>query len=125
MWEIMADYIGKQSRGIKIIAGDFLKCKGQTLEDYLDYIRVPCNKGDELSVHFLVYMTNLKVVVMTKTGFWSTVMDCDVFPANVVLVSLGKSTFRDTTPIPSKPTHIPDKDKVIEREALCVIDPNR
>ena len=85
-----------------------MKHKGQTLEDYIDYIRVPCNNGNELSVHLLACMTNLKVVVMTKTGFWSAVMDCDVFSADVVLVFSGKSTFRDTTPIPSKPTHIPD-----------------
>ena len=111
MCEIMADYIEKQSEGIKTIAGDFLKCKGQTLEDYLDYVREPCNKCDELSVHLLVCITNLKVVAMTKTGFWSTVIDCDVFSADIVLVYLGKSTFRDTTPIPSKPTCVPDDDK--------------
>ena len=125
MHKIMADYIEKQSEGIKIIAGDFLKHNSQTLEDYLDYIRVPCNKGNELSVHLLACMTNLRVVVVTKTGFWSTVMDCDVFSANAVLVFLGKSTFRDTTPIPSKPTHIPDENKVNKHEAPCVIDPNR
>ena len=125
MHEIMADYIEKQSEGIKIIAGDFLKCKGQTLEDYLDYIRVPCNKGDELSVHLLSCMTNLRVVVVTKTGFCSTVMDCDIFSADIVLVYLGKSTFRDTTPIPSKPTRIPDDDEVNEHEVPHVINPNK
>ena len=62
----MADYIENHSDGIKIIAGDFLKHKGQTLDDYLEFIRVPGNKGNELSVHLLVCMTNLKVVVMTK-----------------------------------------------------------
>ena len=65
----MADYIENHSDSIKIIAGDFLKHQGQTLDDYLEFIRVPGNKGDELSVHLLVCMTNLKVVVVTKSGF--------------------------------------------------------
>ena len=97
----MADYTENHSEGIIIIASDFLKCKGQTLGDYLKFTRVPGNKSDELAVHLHACMTNLKVVVMTKTGFWSTVMDCDPLSADVVLVYLGKSTFRDTTPIPS------------------------
>ena len=74
------------------------------------------NKGNELSVHLLACMTNLKVVVMTKIGFWSTVMDCDVFSADAVLVYLGKSSFRDITPIPSKPTTIPVDDEVNKHE---------
>ena len=71
MQSTMADYMEKHSDGIKIIAGDFLKHKGQTMEDYLEFIRVPGHKGDELSVHILACMTNVKVVVVTKTGFWS------------------------------------------------------
>ena len=123
----MADYIENHSESIKIIASDFLKCKGQTLEVYLDFIRVPGNKGDELAVHLLACMANLKVVVMTKTRIWSTVMDCDPFSADIVLVYLGKSTFRDTTPTPSKPTLIPAdiNDKVNEHEVDPKVDRNR
>ena len=108
----MADYIQNHSDDIEIIAGDFLKHKGQTMKDYLEFIRVPGNKGDELSVHLLACMTNLKVVVVTKTRFWLTVMDCDVFSADVVLVYLGKSSLRDIIPIPSKPTPIPVNNEV-------------
>ena len=127
MQATMADYKENYSEGIKIIASDFLKCKGQTLEDYLDFIRVPGNKGDDLAVYLLACMANLNVVVVTKTGFWSTVMDCDLFSADVVLVYLGKSTFRDTTPIPSKPTPIPANinDKVNEHEVDPKVDGNR
>ena len=123
----MAGYIENHSEGINIIASDFLKCKGQTSEDYLDFIRVPGNKGDELAVHLLACMANLKVAVVTKTGFWSTVMDCDPFSADVVFVYLGKSTFRDTTPIPSKPTPIPAHidDKVEEHEVDPKVDGNK
>ena len=128
MQSTMADYIEKNSASIKITAGDFLKCKGQTLEDYLDFIRVVAHKGHKLSVHLLACMTNLKVVVITKTRFWSTVIDCDVFSVDIVLVYLGKSTFRDTVPIPTKPTLILVNDQVNEHnvpEVPQVIDPNR
>ena len=70
-------------------------------------------------------MTNLKVVVVAKTGFWLTVMDCDVFSVDVVLVYPGKSSFRDTTPIPSKPTPIPVSNEVNEHEVPHVINPIR
>ena len=96
MWATMVEYIEKEAEAVTSVAGDFLKCKGQTLVDYLHFIRAPGNKGDELAIHILACMTNLKVVVVTKTGFWSTVMDCDPLSADVVLVYLGKSTFRDT-----------------------------
>ena len=61
-------------------------------------------------------MTNLKVVVMTKIRFWST---------DFVLVYLGKSSFRDTTPIPSKPTPIPIDNEVNKHEEPHDIDPNK
>ena len=96
----MADCIENHSEGIKIIASDFLKHKSQTLEDYLDFIRVPGNKGDELAVYLLACMANLKVVVMTKTGFWSTVMDCDPFSADVVLVNMANLHLETQPPSP-------------------------
>ena len=53
MWLTMADYIENHSDGINLIAGDFLKCKGQTFDDYLEFIRVPGNKGNEYQCTFL------------------------------------------------------------------------
>ena len=111
----MVEYIEKEAEVVTSVAGDFLKHKGQTLADYLHFIRALGNKGDELVIHILACMTNLKVVVVTKTGFWSTVMDCDPISADVVLVYLGKSTFRDTVPIPipTKTLAIPIDDVVL------------
>ena len=126
----MVEYIAKKAEVVTSVAGDFLKRKGQTLADYLHFIRVPGNKGDKLAVHILACMTNLKVVVVTKTGFWSTVMDCDPLSADVVLVYLGKSTFRDTVPIPipTKTLPIPIDDdtdtELNKHEETKVCDPN-
>ena len=68
----MVEYIEKKAEVVTSAAGDFLKHKGQTLADYLHFIRVLGNKGDELAVHIIACMMNLKVVVVTKTGFWSS-----------------------------------------------------
>ena len=127
MQATMVEYIEKEAEAVTSVAGDFLKRKGQTLADYLHFIRVLGNKGDELAIHILACMTNLKVVVVTKTGFWSTVMDCDPLSADAVLVYLGKSTFRDTVPIPTKTLPIPidDDSELNEHEETKVCDPNR
>ena len=37
MQATMAGYIENHAEGMKTITGDFLKRKGQTLEDYLDF----------------------------------------------------------------------------------------
>ena len=124
----MVEYIEKEAEAVTSVAGDFLKCKGQTLADYLHFIRALGNKGDELAIHILACMTNLKVVVVTKTGFWSTVMDCDPLSADVILVYLGKSTFKDTVPIPiptkTLPIPIDDDTELNEHEETKVCDPN-
>ena len=102
MWAIMAEYIQTNADGIKVVAADYLQWKGQTLDDYVEFIKVPGHKGDELSVYLLACMTNFKVIMVMKTGYWSTVDDCDVLSADIVLVYLGKSSFRDTVPIPTR-----------------------
>ena len=34
----MVEYIEKEAEAVTSVAGDFLKCKGQTLTDYLHFI---------------------------------------------------------------------------------------
>ena len=107
MQATMVEYIEKEAEAVTSVAGDFLKHKGQTLADYLHFIRVPGNKGDKLAIHILACMTNLKVVVVTKTRFWCTVMDCDPLSADVILVYLGKLHLETQNPSPSPQKHSP------------------
>ena len=125
MRAIIAEYIQTNADGINIVAGEYLQQKGQTLDDYVEFIKVQGHKSNKLSVHLLACMTNFKVVIMMKTGYWSTVDDCDVLSADIVLVYLGKSTFRDTVPIP-KPPPIPidDDAELNEHEVPKVVNPN-
>ena len=108
------------------MAGEYLQRKGQTLDDYVEFIKVPGHKGDELSVHLFACMMNFKVIIVMKTGYWSTVDNCDVLSADIVLVYLRKSTFRDTVPIPIKTTPIPidDDAELNNHEVPKVVDPN-
>ena len=127
MWAIMAEYIQTNEDGIKIVSEEYHKHKGQTLNDYLKSIKVPSNKGDELAVHLLACMMNFNIIIITKTGYWSTVVDCDVSSADIVLVYLRKSTFRDTVPIPITPFPSPVEidDKVNKHEVDPKVDGNR
>ena len=59
MWTIMAEYIHTNVIGINVVAGDYLQQKGQTFDDYVDIIKVPGHKGDELSVYLLACMTSV------------------------------------------------------------------
>ena len=122
----MAKYIQTNVDGINIVAGEHLQQKGQTLDDYVEFIKVPGHKGDELSVHLLACMTNFKVIIMMKTGYWSTVDDCDISSADIILVYLRKSTFKDTVPIPTKTTPIPidDDAELNKHEVPKVVYPN-
>ena len=81
------------------VAEEYLSRKGQTLDDYLDYIKQPGNKDDELALHIMACMANISTIVVTKTGVWST-FNGEVSDAELVLVYLGKSTFQDMVPIP-------------------------
>ena len=94
------------------------------MDDYVEFIKVPDHKGNELSVYLLACMMNFKVIIVTKTGYWSIVDDCDVLSADIVLVYLGKSMFRDTVPIPTKTTPIPIDDELNKHEVPKVVDPN-
>ena len=68
----LADYIREHRANIEVVARDFLKRKGQSLEDYLEFIQHPGHRGDELSVYLLTRMGNRAISVITKTGYVST-----------------------------------------------------
>ena len=87
----LADYIRVHRANIEVVARDFLKRKGQLLEDYLEFIQHPGHRGDELSVYLLGCMGNRGICVITKTRYWSTFEEADIN-----LVYLGRSVFWNT-----------------------------
>ena len=82
--------------------GEAVKYMGQTLEDYIAYMKEPGNKGDELSLHSCAHVCQKQVAVVTKTNVYYTekLNSCDDFiqilDCDMVLVYLGKGVFHGT-----------------------------
>ena len=95
----LADYIIRYCDPMSEVAEEYLSRKGQTFDDYHEYINQLGNKGDELALHIMACMANIATIVVTKTRVWST-FNSDVSDTELVLVYLRKSVFWDTIPIP-------------------------
>ena len=100
-------YIKRYDGAVKYVGKDFLTRKGLTLEDYLDFMSVPGNRGDELSLYLAARMCSKQVAVITKNDIWYTgKLDNDeeafisLDDIGLVLVYLGKNVFRVTKPKP-------------------------
>ena len=59
----------KYGDAVKHIGKTFLSGKGQTLQDYNDYMKQPGNRGNELSLHLYAHMCQKEVAVITKQTF--------------------------------------------------------
>ena len=66
----LADYIIRYHDPVSEVAEEYLSRKGQTLDDYHEYIKQPGNKGDKLALHIMACMANISTIVVTKTGVW-------------------------------------------------------
>ena len=58
--EHLVQYIKRYDRTVKYVGKDFLTRKGLTLEDYLDFMYVPRNCGDELSLYLVARMCTVR-----------------------------------------------------------------
>ena len=78
-----------------------------TRKDYLDFMSVPGNCGDELSLYLAARMCSKQVVVITKNDIWYTGKldnNEEAFTSlddiDLILIYLGKNVFRTTKPKP-------------------------
>ena len=114
----LTEYLETHEEAILQVAGEFLSHKGTTISDYRNFIKEASHRGDKLAVYLLARMANLAIIVITKHGVWST-FDGSVNEADVILVYLGRSVFRDTVPAKS----IKHEFKVYDHEDRP-LDPN-
>ena len=105
--EHLVKYIKRYDRAVKYVGKDFLTRKGLTLEDYFDFMSVPGNRGDELSLYLAARMCSKQVAVITKNDIRYTGKlnnDEEAFISlddiDLILVYLGKNVFRATKPKP-------------------------
>ena len=99
----LSRYMIKYGEAVKYEGKTFLLGKGQTLQDYIDYMKQLGNKGDELSLHLCAHMCQKQVAVITKINFYYTGKlnnSCDDFiqisDCDMVLVYLEKDVFHGT-----------------------------
>ena len=79
------------------VARSFLRWKGLTLDNYLENIEKPGNRGDELSVHLLAMMQGIHYYIITKNNVYYSTSDVMSSPSAVhmTLVYLGNKVFGD------------------------------
>ena len=63
-------YIKRYSSAVKYVGKDFLSRKGQMLDNYVNFIVIEGNGGDELSLHLAARMCCKHVAVITKSSIW-------------------------------------------------------
>ena len=65
----LAKYITKYMDTVRVVAGDFLKAKGLSVEDYLLHISQPGNRADELAVYLFPDFARNTLLSLLKTQF--------------------------------------------------------
>ena len=110
----------KYGEAVKHVGKTFLSGKGQTLENYIAYMKEPGNKGDELSLHLCTRMCQKKVAVVTKTNVYyirklnNSYDDfIQISVCDMVLVYLGKGVFHGTKEKPF--LHRPEPKRLVPR----------
>ena len=68
----LAKYITKYMDTVWVVAGDFLKAKGLSVEDYLLHISQPGNRADELAIYLVSIFCQKYIAVITKDTVWFT-----------------------------------------------------
>ena len=89
----LAKYITKYMDTVWVVAGDFLKAKGLTVEDYLLHISQLGNRADELAIYLVSRFCQKYIGVITKYTVWFTGQDTSIEDCPIVLVYLGEGHF--------------------------------
>ena len=63
-------YIKRYASAVKYVGKDFLPRKGQTLDDYVNFMAIEGNCGDELSLYLAARMRSKHVAVIMKSSIW-------------------------------------------------------
>ena len=79
--------------------GLFLRWKGLTLDNYIQYREIPCNRLDELAIHLLTMMQGIHYCIITKDNIYYSLPNVMPSPSaiHMTLVYLGNNVFQGTT----------------------------
>ena len=63
-------YIKRYASAVKYVGKDFLSRKGQTLDEYANFMAIEGNHGDELSLYLAARMCCKHAAVIMKSSIW-------------------------------------------------------
>ena len=82
---------------VEAVGGPLVRKKGQTIQDYMDYIIQPQTPIDEIAIVLLARMWKIHACIFVEGKYWTTNKDKALNKATLYLVSLGKNVLHDTT----------------------------
>ena len=68
-------FINENRDKVTTIAAPFLKKKKLSLDEYIAFMSIPGNRGDELALHLLAIMSQIHYCVITKTKIYYSHQD--------------------------------------------------
>ena len=94
MREALMLFIKENREKVTTIAAPFLRKKKLSLDEYIAFMSIPGNWGDELALHLFVVMSEKHYCVITKTKiYYSHPSFNSPSDVNIVLFYLGNSIF--------------------------------
>ena len=95
MSESFVLFIKTNKEEVNKIARSFLRWKGLTLDDYIQYKEIPGNRGDELAIHHLAIMQGIHYCIITKDNIYSSLPNVMPSPSAIcmTLMYLGNKVF--------------------------------
>ena len=67
MKEALMLFIKENREKVTTIAAPFLRKKKLSLDEYIAFMSIPGNRGDELALHLLAVISQIHYCVITKT----------------------------------------------------------
>ena len=104
MRESLILFIKENRDKVTTTAAPFLKKKKLSLDEYIAFMPIPGNQGDELALHLLAIISQIHYCVITKTKIYYSHPDAFHSPSavHIALVYLGNSIFWDTMTLARK-----------------------
>ena len=99
MWKALVLFIWENLAKVQEISEHFLRKKGITLDQCIQYISVPGNRGDGLALHLLCIMQGIHYCIIIKSQIHYS--HPTAFPSpcavHITFVYLSNKVFHDTT----------------------------
>jgi hypothetical protein len=101
--EAIASHIATNPNQVTTSCGTYLQRKGQTLQEYEQFIAEPGNPADEMALFLLASIKRLHVAVILQNTVWCTEENGPTKDCPIWLGYLGRTVYVDSRDIKQKP----------------------